>query len=158
MNTRSLYSPMLSSELPPADKLRWTSRQWQEYVEAWSKGNPVSMDLYNACPGLFKEREGHRFINKQLDRSHEALNHATALMFRYAIVQVCERLNIHPVDVAFSHDLREASHRPPFVGKDEESALTFQILLDKPSYTGEVLTQMSSACPTCSWTSCTSAA
>lgn len=147
MNTRSLYSPMLSSELPPADKLRWTSRQWQEYVEAWSKGNPVSMDLYNACPGLFKEREGHRFINKQLDRSHEALNHATALMFRYAIVQVCERLNIHPVDVAFSHDLREASHRPPFVGKDEESALTFQILLDKPSYTGEVLTQMEQRLP-----------
>lgn len=133
---------MISSELPLPDKLRWTSRQWQEYVSAWADGKPVSQELRNSCPGLFKEREGLVFINKKLDRSHDVLTYATSLMFRYAIVQVCERLNIHPVDIAFSHDLREASHRPPYVGDSTENALTFQILLDKPSYSAEVLDQL----------------
>lgn len=133
---------MTSFELPEPDKLRWTSRQWKEYVDAWAEGSPVSPELQNACPGLFKEREGRVFINKQLDRSHEVLTYATSLMFRYAIVQVCERLNVHPVDVAFSHDLREASHRPPYIGKDADSTLTFQLLLDKPSYSPEVLAQL----------------
>lgn len=132
---------MTSSDLPTPEKLRWTSRQWQEYVAAWTEGKPVSKDLHLGCPGLFKEREGHIFINKQLDRSHEVLTYATSLMFRYAIVQVCERLNIHPVDIAFSHDLRAASHRPPFVGTDG-NALTVQILLDKPSYTPQVIAQL----------------
>lgn len=132
---------MTSSELPLPDKLRWTSRQWQEYVSAWIDGKPVSPELHQGCPGLFKEREGRVFINKQLDRSHEVLNYATSLMLRYAIVQVCERLNIHPVDIAFSHDLREASHRPPFVGTNG-NALTVQILVDKPSYSAQAMSQL----------------
>lgn len=132
---------MMPSELPLPEKLRWTSRQWQEYVSAWTEDKPVSAELHHGCPGLFKEREGHIFINKQLDSSHDILTYATSLMLRYAIVQVCERLNIHPVDIAFSHNLRDASHRPPFVGKSH-NALTVQILLDKPSYSSEVLTQL----------------
>lgn len=132
---------MLSSELPLPQKLRWTSRQWKEYVSAWIDAKPVSSELHQGCPGLFKEREGRIFINKQLDRSHDVLTYATALMFRYAIVQVCERLNIHPVDIAFSHDLLEASHRPPFVG-ESNNALLVQILLDKPSYPAEALTKL----------------
>lgn len=132
---------MNSSELPLPEKLRWTSPQWQEYVSAWTEGKPVSAALQKACSGLFKEREGCMFINKKLDRSHEVLTYATSLMFRYAIVQTCERLNVHPVDIAFSHDLREHSHLPPFVGT-HENPLRVHVLLDKPSYNPDVILQL----------------
>lgn len=133
---------MTSAPLPRPDKLLWTSHQWQEYVAAWGEDKPISDDLYQACPGLFLKHNDRFFIDKDVERSHEVLNYATYLMFRFAILQICERLNVHPVDVAFSHDLMQSSHRPPYIGRDANTALTFQILLDVPSYSEEVMTQM----------------
>lgn len=133
---------MTSSQLPSPDKLLWTSRQWQEYVAAWGENKPVSEELYQACPGLFFEREGIFYINKDVERNDEVLSYATSLMFRYAIVQICERLNVHPVDVSFSHDLTQASHKPPYIGRDSSTALTFQILVDVPSYSEKTIEQM----------------
>lgn len=132
---------MTFPDIPKANALGWPSSLWQEYVSCWGSKQPVSQALYDACPGLFKQKEGAFCINKKIDRSHEVLSYATALMWRHALGQVCERLNVHPVDIAFSHDLSESSHRAPFIGTSL-NPLTFQILIDAPSYSEQTVTKL----------------
>ena len=114
--------------------LPFTSEQLSIFLNGWNSGwDEKPEELVRQCPDLiYQDQQGHWRIQKKKNKAQEILNDGTALLLRYNISQLCEKMNIHPIVLGFDQPLNLSSTRPPYLGVS--IPLECDILLDAKSY------------------------
>lgn len=116
----------------------WNGRQWTMFVDAWTSGIPLPLDMTESKPTWFHS-DGR--INTQSPDTQEGLNTVSALMWTFTLQRLCDKHHVHPVDIEVSHDLTLSSIATPYIGS-AVNPLEFRLLLDTPSYTESQLEQL----------------